>query len=391
MRFGVAVSRSTVSALLIRQSRVCWRAKGEVSAGETHGDVLLRLLSTAPIRRGVRPKATVVVGLALSQLKTIAGLPSAPPATLARIIQENPSSFFLTSREPLLVTDVDCRSDGSVWAAAFAAGAVRPVVAALRDRGITKVAVIPYPLAIAALLPAGVHTLAEDGIGLEITSIEGGRVGAVRRAASPAADSAATVELPASLAEDALSFSAAYAAARFSSRTALLWRATPGEVRTRARRRFGLTAAVALFALSSTATIFAPAARASRAARGAKQVLTATGSAADSGTRLLAELGAVSADLDRVARFENERGGIIAILGAIAEQLPESSAVVSLHLDEAEGSCVVLAPHASDVLQQFSAMRGVFAPRIVGSVTRELHGSARLERVSIRFRRRVGR
>ena len=391
MRFGVAVSRTTVTAMLIRQSRICWRAKGDVNGGETHGDVLLRLLKTAPLPRGIRPRATVVAGLAFSQLKRISGLPSAPAATLARIVRENPSSFFLTGREPLLVTDVDCRSDGVVWVAAFDGAVVSPVVEALSRRGITKVTVIPYAVAIAALLPAGVHALVEDGIGVEITSIEGGRIAVMGRTASPAADSAGAVELAGFLGEAAPSYSAAFAAARFTAQTLLSWRATPGERRTRTRRRLGLTVAVTVFALSSTATIFAPAGRASREARVAKQALGTFGSESDSGTRVQTELRAVSADLDRLARFEKERGGIIALLGAISEQLPESSAVVSLHLDEAEGSFVVLAPHASDVMQQFSEIRGVFAPRIVGSMTRELHGNARLERVSIRFRRRVGR
>jgi hypothetical protein len=60
---------------------------------------------------------------------------------------------------------------------------------------------------------------------------------------------------------------------------------------------------------------------------------------------------------------------------------------VSLRLDSLEGNLIVLAAHAADVLPQLADLTGAVAPRIMGSVTREVQGGAHVKRAAIRFRR----
>ena len=50
-------------------------------------------------------------------------------------------------------------------------------------------------------------------------------------------------------------------------------------------------------------------------------------------------------------------------------------------------SFVAIAPHVADVLPELVSVEEVSGPRIVGSVTREVIGGARVERAAFRFRR----
>ena len=231
----------------------------------------------------------------------------------------------------------------------------------------------------------------DDGVAVGITSIEGGEIVSACRLALGASPSTELV-LPelATLGSEAPTFAAAFAAARFATPTRLCWRPTPDGKRLRMQRRRGIAMASALFAASIAAAVFAPAARASRDVGLAQQALSVAHAASEAPDRLQAELRSVSEDLDRLTRFERERGNVIALLAAISEQLPESTAIVTLRLDERDGSLLALTPHASDVLSRLSAIREISSPRIVGSVTRELRGVSRVERVSIRFGRPRG-
>ena len=75
------------------------------------------------------------------------------------------------------------------------------------------------------------------------------------------------------------------------------------------------------------------------------------------------------------------------LLAALAREIPDSTALITLRLDSLEGSVTTITTQAADVLPQLTDIPGIVAPRIVGSITKETTAGAPLERATIRFRR----
>src|SRR5207244_12006646 len=103
--------------------------------------------------------------------------------------------------------------------------------------------------------------------------------------------------------------------------------------------------------------------------------------------RAQGELRRMSLTLERVERFQEQRGKTTVLLGAISEALPESTALVTLRLDTLEGNFVALTPHAAEILPQLATVADIVAPKIVGSLTKETVGTAQVQRATIRFKR----
>jgi hypothetical protein len=103
--------------------------------------------------------------------------------------------------------------------------------------------------------------------------------------------------------------------------------------------------------------------------------------------RLDGELNRATALLQRVRRFGAERGRVTLLLAALAREIPDSTALITLRLDSLEGSVTTITTQAADVLPQLTDIPGIVAPRIVGSITKETTAGAPLERATIRFRR----
>jgi hypothetical protein len=99
------------------------------------------------------------------------------------------------------------------------------------------------------------------------------------------------------------------------------------------------------------------------------------------------ELRRVTEILNRIESFRLEREKVTRVLGDVAQAIPDSTAILTFHVDSVEGAFTAIAPHVADVLPELADVRDVIAPRIVGPVIREILGGVHVERASFRFRR----
>ena len=155
-RVGILVSSDAVRALVLRSGRVTWHAHSEIGEKERVGTVLERVLLKLPRARIGRTTVRVAMGLAHSHVKRIEGLPRARhPKILNRLVRENADAFFLRLGSRTLVADVELRSDGSTWAAAFDAALVDEALGALRRRRLAVAGVMSFANAVSHALPVG--------------------------------------------------------------------------------------------------------------------------------------------------------------------------------------------------------------------------------------------
>ena len=382
-RLGVSVHRGELRGVLVRRARVVWHGRAPAASNDSLGAALACLLRDVPHRR---PRACVALGLAFSQLKVIEGLPAVKRrAVAAQLVRENAESFFLRAPNGLVVTDAHRDADGALWAAALDALVVADLLAALRRRGCSRVTMMPYAAAAAAAAGAGVHELCDDGMSVEITVGAGGAITRIRRL--PGRDRAECAPPASVLAGLDAAFEPAYRAAVAPIRGPFAWHPPRAARAARLVARAQIVTAAALFIVTMAAAVAAPGVRAARSAARLSRELNAQRSARIEAARVDAELRRVTDQLDRIARFSASRGRVTQLVGALAQSLPDSTALVSLGVDSAEGSFTALAPHAADILPQLSSVESILSPRIVGSVTREAAGAARVERATVRFRR----
>ncbi len=381
---GIGVRRSELRAVLVHRGRVAGSEHVVVSSGESWADGLHRLLALVPLRGRRWTRTTVAIGLAHSQVRRIDGLPPTRHSSLlTRVVRESAASFFPRAGSRTLVSDVVVRADGSHWAAAVDADLVDQLGASLRAHGLTRVTIIPAIIALAARSDPGQRRFAEDGVAIEALVAEGGTVGHVRRL-TDAVDSPTSGSAPVDLGEE---FAVAFAAATAGSVREFTWQPEPDLRQARAATRLRLIGAGALCAATAAAAVVAPGIRAQRTVTAVSFELARSGTAQAEAARAQGELARVSARLDIIKKFSSTRGQMTLLLGAIAQTIPESTAIVTLHVDTLEGSFVALTSHAADLLPRLADADPVVNARIVGSVTRETIGAARLERASVRFRR----
>lgn len=190
-----------------------------------------------------------------------------------------------------------------------------------------------------------------------------------------------------SLGHDAQRFLDAYAAAVSPRRLPLSWRLESDEVQLRrwARARRA-TVAVALAVMALFAAI-GPGVRARAAASIADAELLRNRRAQLELARSENDLRRMTQMLNRIESFRAERGRVTHVLGVLARAVPESTAMLTFHVDSVEGAFTAIAPHVADVLPELANAREIVEPRIVGSVTREVLGGVHVERASFRFRR----
>jgi hypothetical protein len=388
---GIEVTGTSVRSVLMRRTRIVWHGCVQLEAGESLGCGVERLLAMVP--RGeigrFAPRVVVAIGLAHSQLKQLDGLPAMKHRTmLSRVLRENSASFFLRTGARIVVSDVEHRVDGTNWAAAFDADVIEDVLAALRRRGIARPSIVPYAAALTPLLQSGSHQLTEGDVVVRLTIAEGA-VKMIRRCtgAVPSGGllvSPAAVVVAQSVGADYL---AAYGAATAARNSPFAWHPEPDASRTRRRDRVRIAAASLLLVAAATAALFAPGVRARRTTTQASRELATNRSAQINAARVEGTLRRVSEQLERIEGFRGARGQMTMLLGAISQALPESTAMLSLRVDTLEGTFVALTPHAADVLPELATVDAIASARIIGSVTRETQGQARVERATVRFRR----
>jgi hypothetical protein len=394
-RLGISISSDAVRGIVVKRGRVAWHARSTVGEQETIGAALERLLSGLPASRLTRPAVHIALGLAHGHLKRIERLPPTRNAKLLdRIVKENADAFFPRFAARTIMTDLDHRADGSSWAAAADAALLDEVLAALRRQRLAPSVALPLAAAIARAVPAGKWRVSDAGLHAELTTIEVGIIHDFRRRYAGAPIEAPPAPTPTALeafGTEAPEFTAAYGVALTPARARLAWRPLRDPARVRALDVARIAAAAILLIGCTSAALFARGAHARRIASAAAIQLAAVHDSELDAARVDAELRKTTVELDRIRRFDATRGRMTALLGALSEALPESTALVSLRVDSLEGNLVALAPHAADVLPALLDLPGVAAPRIMGSVTREVQGGARVERAAIRFRRALAR
>jgi hypothetical protein len=104
-------------------------------------------------------------------------------------------------------------------------------------------------------------------------------------------------------------------------------------------------------------------------------------------TSVEGNLRSITASLDQVDRFVARRGDVPLVLAELARVLPESTAVLGVHVDSVEVSLSILTPNAADAVTELTHAERVTSPRILGSVMRDAGKHASLERATIRLRR----
>jgi len=100
--------------------------------------------------------------------------------------------------------------------------------------------------------------------------------------------------------------------------------------------------------------------------------------------RALAELRRLSRSLDERAAFDASRGRVTHVLTAVADALPDSTAMLSLRVDSLEVNLVALSPRVTQVLPALDAVSQ--SVRIIGPVSHEVVDGNRFERAAFRLR-----
>lgn len=101
-----------------------------------------------------------------------------------------------------------------------------------------------------------------------------------------------------------------------------------------------------------------------------------------------AEHDRASRALAAVRGFQAARPTVLQTLGELAKSLPESTAIVSLRLDESGVSVVLLSTRGSALLSGLASPSGYGAPQSVGAMTRESFAGREMQRAALNFRPR---
>ncbi|MGH7621614.1 MAG: hypothetical protein ACREMU_04685 [Gemmatimonadaceae bacterium] len=335
-RIGVSIVGRELRATLVSAGKVKWCDSEAFAHANTLTDSLARLLARVP-QSARRARVSIALGGEWVQVRQLGGLPSVGSIrVLTELVRQNERSFFLWRGTPSVIADLDVRSNGEVRGAAFDRHAIDAIEQAARLAHMTVRRAIPVAI-----------------LG------------------------------PSSTGADALAVAAALAPRRL----ALAWRLRPDAARTLRRARAVRAGIAAAFAATLAFAALGPGVRADLTARDAARELARYRGAADSLAHTQLELQRVSRLLARIDRFQLDRGRVTRLLAALGESTPDSTAMLTVRIDSAEGALTVIAPRAAEVLPALNAVHGLFSPRIVGSITREIVGGAQLERASIRFRR----
>ncbi len=91
--------------------------------------------------------------------------------------------------------------------------------------------------------------------------------------------------------------------------------------------------------------------------------------------------------LARIKELELERVVVRGTLFALAEALPDSTAITALRLDEREGQATILSSDAAGSLGQIARQSALSGFRMVGAIATENGPTARLERIDVRWNR----
>ena len=391
MCIGLSIASDYVRAVGVRGATVVWAVEAERTSDDDLSAAIVQLLRHATLPRWPRPVVVAAIGPAASQTKRLIGLPvTADVATMRAIIREGTPRFFLRNGIPLVTAGVRMEESGVAWAAAFDLPVVRDIEAACQTLGLRIRLIVPSIVALPRAVEAGRIEWTDGEVQSELTVADRSLVN-TRRPPATSRDSLEIVATPIaiaalhSLGADSWRFADAYGATQLPDDEPLALRSSAGELDTGASRRAVRIAAVCL-CLAIVAAIGTPiVARVVRAHRTARQ-LSAIGRRAREAEAAERDLARMSDALAEVATFEASRRSPTLILSQLARALPENAALVTVRIDTAGGTMVILAPRAATALAALDSVKSVVAPEIIGPVTKEMAGTRELERATVQFR-----
>jgi hypothetical protein len=381
-RIGLGVGRAEVRAVLLRDGAIAWRAARAVVDSEPLADVIAELLTGAPIRRLFRPAVVAAIGPATSQVKRLTGLPTvSEQAVVSQLLRANTGRFFLHS-DASLAAPVAYRSNGSWWGAVVHDQTIESIQEACERARLRFEGCIPTSAALAHMITDGSVEWRDGDLRTTVTVAR--RIWTdIRRDH----EGASPVELIPALARtgaDAARYADAFVAACSTRESPLFLRP--------AHRRGSLPARSRILALTAAVFLAFLAALSARGLAAARQVskdgarLASLRSTSAEWAPVGQQLREASGGLNQVARFYATRRSAVQLLDAISRALPDSTAIVTLRVDSAGGSMTLVSTSAASIVPSLAGLTLIEQPRIVGAVTRESVGGARVQRIAIRFR-----
>ncbi|HEV7702776.1 MAG TPA: hypothetical protein VGO46_00735 [Gemmatimonadaceae bacterium] len=391
LRIGLGVASDSVRAVGVRGATVVWAVEAERVLDEDLSVAIVQLLRHATLPRWPRPVVVAAIGPAASQTKRLIGLPvTADAATMRAIIREGTSRFFLRNGIPLVTAGVRIDEPGTAWATAFDLPVVNEIEAACRTLGLRIRLIVPSIVALPRAVEAGEIEWMDGDVhnGLTIGDqrlLSTRRLSATRRDPPESGATPRALEALHVLGANAWRYADAYGATQLSNDEPLALRSSSGELDAGASRRAVRVAAVCL-CLAALSAIGTPiVARVVRAHRTARQLLAISGRARDA-EAAERDLARMSAALAEVSSFDASRRSPTLILSQLTRALPDNAALVTMRMDSAGGTIVILAPRAAAALAALDSVKAVVAPEIIGPVTKEMVGSRELERATVQFR-----
>ena len=386
-RIGLSIGARDVRAVWVESGAVRWHRSVALESAARIDDALRALLDDVP-RTLTRARANVVLSPAWVQVKSLCGLPPVQSRRAAnQLLRQNQQAFFLWKGQPGILADIHVDSDGGAWGAAFVPDILESLARALRARRVTLGQIAPAVSALAAVVSDSRFCWSDgaDLFELETNRRELRRVRCVTSTSD--VEAAPLPERLRTVGGEAGEYLAAYAAAVAPRRLPLGWRPRADAVRLRRWKRAARVAACVALLASVMFALAAPGIRAARYADAWRHELSRARAAQTELARVQSDLRRVSEALDRIAAYDAGRGGITVALASLSRSLPDSTAFLTIHLDSANGSFTAISPHVTDVLPALDDTETIVAPRIMGSVTRDVIGGATIERAAFRFRR----
>lgn len=379
-QIGVGVGQNEVRALMLRDSRVVWRAARTISDDQTLTEAIAALLAVAPVAGWRRPNVIAAIGPAASQVKRLTGLPAVgDPRVVGQLLGAKVSRFFLRTEVPV-VTPAAYRSNGCWWGAIVNQPVVAAVEAACERLRFRFIGCLPTCAALADLVADG-NVLWSDGDARTSVTVSRRVWMAIGRGEDGVAPDAVIPVLRA-LGTDGSRYADAYGAASASRRSPLFVRASGA--RATSRRLVRATLFITLLA-SALLAASASGIAAAMALSTDRERLESLRASAFAWEPIHSRLTFVTGQLNEISHFTITRRSALQILRTLAESLPDSTAILTLSVDSVTGSMTVISALAASVLPRLGATSDLLQPRITGAVMRESVGSTQVQRIALRF------
>ncbi len=394
---GLAVARDEVRGVFVHRGEIVTSAAVPVDRHQSLDDALRELLQSFSVRRWHRPVVVAVIGPAAAQTRKLGGLPAVDdPVTLETLVRESAGRFFLKNGIPIATTGVKPVAPHEAWVAAFDQPVVTAVQTVCAERRLRLTAVAPTVVVLAYVLENRMLEWHDGDVVAEVSYGDDGELVAVRRVAAAETGNGGAIRLSvavpalATLGPEAWRHADSFGATLLPPDEPLVLcpgRGRDAQLGTPSRWRLGVAALACTAGLVAAAVT--PILMSELAVRDATRRLAAQADRRSAAVATERALESVTRALREVSAFDSERRSMTLFLASVTTALPLTTSLVALRTDSTGGTITALAPRGAAVLNQLEGVREIVAPALLGPVTPELSGTAKFERVTIRFRWRA--